>query len=559
MSKIHQSVVRNQGHTRVAVSHVERHNERKNENYSNIDVVLEQSHNNIYYKICDGTYLGTFDKMVQDGEISTRGLKLNSEGTKPESAIVAEMVFDVNTEYFDSHYESHGYASAYDFAKHFYYDAYKMAVEEVGDEKYILAAVMHADERNKGVSEKLGRDVYHYHLHVTYIPVVQKEIKWTKKCKDKSLVGKVKEVINQVNHSKKWECEKAVGEDGKEYLVYSYSKLQDRYHDHMKVAGYHSFERGKEGSTAEHLAVMDYKAKMRQEELDAKEKALAEKEIELAGKADELTEKENRLKLADMELEDVQKDIDRDRAVQADLKSEKSELQAERDDLKNEVAPIRELQKLKTKTEEIKIPDKPSFGSNVKIPYSDLVKLKKMADTYIANESEIKNVRTRRSDVAKREGNAATREKNVKHREDDIKGKEDLLNSAATVKSERDELQIQANHLSRQLQTVTAKLQQAFDVISNIVKAAKLLHLGYDHTAEYKVENLTPKQEALISALYEYGAKAAAQNNFAEHAKSMRGFMKLDDDILAEMKKANPELFPQEKQKSRSGYSRDGR
>ncbi len=61
--------------------------------------------------------------------------------------------------------------------------------------KNILAAVLHADERNKGLSEQLGRDVYHYHLHVTYIPVVRKEILWTKKCKDKSLIGKVKEVI----------------------------------------------------------------------------------------------------------------------------------------------------------------------------------------------------------------------------------------------------------------------------------------------------------------------------------------------------------------------------
>jgi len=52
-----------------------------------------------------------------------------------------------------------------------------MAVNEVGDEKYILSATMHADERNKGVSEQLGRDMYHYHLHVTYIPVVQKKIK----------------------------------------------------------------------------------------------------------------------------------------------------------------------------------------------------------------------------------------------------------------------------------------------------------------------------------------------------------------------------------------------
>jgi hypothetical protein len=134
-----------------------------------------------------------------------------------------------------------------------------------------------------------------------------------------------------------------------------------------------------------------------------------------------------------------------------------------------------------------------------------------------------------------------------------------LLNSAAAVKSERDELQIQVNHLSRQLQTVTTKLQQAFDVIANIVKAAKLLRHGREHTAEYKVENFTPKQETLLSAIYEYGAKSAAQNNFAEHAKQMRGFMELGESIKAEMKILNPDLFPAEKQKSRSSYNRDDR
>ena len=39
-----------------------------------------------------------------------------------------------------------------------------------------------------------------------------------------------------------------VGEDGKKQLIYSYSKLQDRYHDHMKAVGFHGFERGKEGA-----------------------------------------------------------------------------------------------------------------------------------------------------------------------------------------------------------------------------------------------------------------------------------------------------------------------
>ena len=64
---------------------------------------------------------------------------------------------------------------------------------------------MHADERKPGyVRNKLGQDVFHYHLHVVYIPVVEKQILWSKRCKDKSLVGTVKETIMQVSSSKKW-------------------------------------------------------------------------------------------------------------------------------------------------------------------------------------------------------------------------------------------------------------------------------------------------------------------------------------------------------------------
>ena len=92
------------------------------------------------------------------------------------------MVFDVNTAYFDEH-------GGYDYAKDFFKEAYSMAVQEVGGEQYILSAVMHADELNKSLSEEFDRDVYHYHMHVTYIPIVEKEIKWTKRCKDKDLVA----------------------------------------------------------------------------------------------------------------------------------------------------------------------------------------------------------------------------------------------------------------------------------------------------------------------------------------------------------------------------------
>ncbi len=117
------------------------------------------------------------------------------------------MVFDVNTAYFDEH-------GGYEYAREFFAESYKMAVTEVGGEQYILSAVMHADERNKSLSDELGKDVFHYHLHVVYIPVVRKEIKWTKRCKDTELVGKVKEVVQQVSHSKKWNSVKAKDKDG---------------------------------------------------------------------------------------------------------------------------------------------------------------------------------------------------------------------------------------------------------------------------------------------------------------------------------------------------------
>jgi hypothetical protein len=63
-------------------------------------------------------------------------------------------------------------------------------------------------------------------LHVVYVPVVQKEILWSKRTKDKSLVGKIKEVIPQISHSKKWAMRVPVERDGKTIVLNSYSLLQ---------------------------------------------------------------------------------------------------------------------------------------------------------------------------------------------------------------------------------------------------------------------------------------------------------------------------------------------
>ena len=194
--------------------------------------------------------------------------------------------------------KAHG---GYEFAKQFYADAYKAAVEIVGGEQYILSAVMHADERNRAMSEALGEDVYHYHFHVVYIPVVEKQILWSKRCKDESLRGTVKETIMQVSRSKKWESKPVLDEDGspmlnakgKKILKSSYSVLQDDFFNFMRAAGYPDVERGERGSTEEHLTVTQFKVQAEQQRLETVtgQVAQAEQSLEDAKAATEKLQK----------------------------------------------------------------------------------------------------------------------------------------------------------------------------------------------------------------------------------------------------------------------------
>ena len=174
-------------------------------------------------------------------------------------------------------------------------------MEIVGGEQYILSAVMHADERNRAMSEALGENVYHYHLHVVYIPVVEKQILWSKRCKDESLRGTVKETITQVSRSKKWDSKPVLDEDGnpmlnakgKKILRSSYSVLQDDFFNFMRAAGYDDVERGERGSTEEHLTVTQFKVQAEQQRLEAVtgQVAQAEQSLEDAKAATEKQKK----------------------------------------------------------------------------------------------------------------------------------------------------------------------------------------------------------------------------------------------------------------------------
>ena len=150
----------------------------------------------------------------------------------------------------------------------------------------IISAVMHADELNTALTEEYGKPIYHYHLHVVAIPVVMKEVKWTKRCKDKSLVGTTKEIINQVSHSKKWKSEQLLDnqgnpvydENGKAKLIKSYSLLQDRFFQYMSDSDYKDFIRGVKGSNQEHLDDLQFKIKKDTERLEKITNKVEEKE-----------------------------------------------------------------------------------------------------------------------------------------------------------------------------------------------------------------------------------------------------------------------------------------
>ena len=266
---------RNVNMTSGKIGNAQRHNEREKESYTNPDIISERTNMNIHFKKPSGNYSDMFKQMEKEKIISTRGLK-------EDANLYGELIFDVNSAYFYNH-------GGYEFAKMFYEDAYRAAVEIVGGEQYILSAVMHADERNRAMSEALGEDIYHYHLHVVYVPVVENKILWTKRCKDKSLVGTVKETIMQVSSSKKWISKPALDENGniilqkngKPVLRKSYSVLQDDFFNAMKKAGYTDIERGERGSTEEHLTVTQFKVEREKERLSKLEKQVEDKQNEL--------------------------------------------------------------------------------------------------------------------------------------------------------------------------------------------------------------------------------------------------------------------------------------
>ena len=130
------------------VAKVQEHNEREKDSYSNQDIDTTQTHRNVHFKKPTDSYAAMFDQMIADGVISTRGLKA-------DAVKYGELLFDVNSAYFHNH-------GGYEYAKQFYADAYKAAVEivtgQVEQAEQSLADAKAATEKQKKKLEALQKE-----------------------------------------------------------------------------------------------------------------------------------------------------------------------------------------------------------------------------------------------------------------------------------------------------------------------------------------------------------------------------------------------------------------
>ena len=100
--------VRNLAVSDKAVSNTQQHNEREKDSYRNPDIIPQRTSWNVHFKKPAASYTDLFAQLEAVGTISTRGLK-------PDATHYCELVFDVNSAYFDNH-------GGYEFAKQFYED-----------------------------------------------------------------------------------------------------------------------------------------------------------------------------------------------------------------------------------------------------------------------------------------------------------------------------------------------------------------------------------------------------------------------------------------------------
>ena len=201
------AIIRNQKYKRENLKGIFRHNERKNENYSNKNIDKEKSYLNYSLKDPKYSYEKDFERIRKEYNLKGQ--------IKTVSNIACEYIITSDNEFFTRIGEKE--------TRRFFETAYKFVCEykDLG-EQYILSAKVHNDEDTP-------------HLHLVFLPVVHTK---DKKGND----------IDKLACSEFWK-EKD-----------SYRRLQNAFYEYM-ISHNFELERGlpKEETGREHLNLEEYK------------------------------------------------------------------------------------------------------------------------------------------------------------------------------------------------------------------------------------------------------------------------------------------------------------
>ena len=201
------AIIRNQKYKRENLKGIFRHNERKNENYSNKNIDKEKSHLNYSLKDPKYSYEKEFERIRKEYNLKGQ--------IKTVSNIACEYIITSDNEFFNKIGEKE--------TRRFFETAYKFVCEYKNlGEQYILSAKVHNDEDTP-------------HLHLVFLPVVH--------TKDKK-----GNAIDKLACSEFWK-EKD-----------SYRRLQDDFYQYMTSHNF-KLERGvpKEETGREHIDIKEYK------------------------------------------------------------------------------------------------------------------------------------------------------------------------------------------------------------------------------------------------------------------------------------------------------------
>lgn len=195
-------------------------------------------------------------------------------------------------------------------------------------------------------------------------------------------------------------------------------------------------------------------------------------------------------------------------------------------------------------------------SDSVRIKKADLETLKEQAQAFHVWQPRVLDMGRRERAVSEREQRLSVREHRADERDRELTAKAAEVSSALehnrevyarakelteknrsvfddlqaanetidTLQAENTALQVEVVDLKDRLKKLSERLQNAYQSLSETIKAVACLKYGKDDTAAYRA-NLTPKQGHLIDAVAEVAAEGAEQDGFTTEADEMRRFM----------------------------------